>query len=427
MVSLHQTTPQTFILPPPPSPLKRVPLQELPISSSGGLTRTRERTTRPTPSVDKENLTAVVRALEHRRTTFNHNLQSISEQFRLQRVRLAELGRRLGDLRTAANTHPAAQPTNHPRLSMPLVDSDDSGSEPDLSVLGMARPAPIAATPEVVEQQTQSMSYNEDDEDENEDEGEDEDEDEVLSQEQYEAEDTSVEDEQIDEEENEGVPLIDPATAGLKEISNLARFTVSSHKPGNGVEELRSDDLKMYWQSDGPQPHKLTVYFVKRVGIRDIRFFVDYNEDESYTPTKIVFKSGTSENNLIEFATIALESPVGWQQVPLAGAGGDPDGNTLVSYVLQMQILENHQNGKDTHLRGIKIYAFDADSAQGPGRDGNPVEDVVGLVDSAVGRNGRNGAGHRVSSVKRQPGMLRFDPGDGGLTIPDFMREPELR
>lgn len=248
MVSLHQTTPQTFILPPPPSPLKRVPLQELPISSSGGLTRTRERTTRPTPSVDKENLTAVVRALEHRRTTFNHNLQSISEQFRLQRVRLAELGRRLGDLRTAANTHPAAQPTNHPRLSMPLVDSDDSGSEPDLSVLGMARPAPIAATPEVVEQQTQSMSYNEDDEDENEDEGEDEDEDEVLSQEQYEAEDTSVEDEQIDEEENEGVPLIDPATAGLKEISNLARFTVSSHKPGNGVEELRSDDLKMYWQ-----------------------------------------------------------------------------------------------------------------------------------------------------------------------------------
>ncbi|KAH6997206.1 putative anaphase promoting complex subunit 10 [Ilyonectria destructans] len=320
-----------------------------------------------------------------------------------------------------------AQPTNHPRLSMPLVDSDDSGSEPDLSVLGMARPAPIAATPEVIEQQTQSMSYNEDDEDENEDEGEDEDEDEVLSQEQYEAEDTSVEDEQIDEEENEGVPLIDPATAGLKEISNLARFTVSSHKPGNGVEELRSDDLKMYWQSDGPQPHKLTVYFVKRVGIRDIRFFVDYNEDESYTPTKIVFKSGTSENNLIEFATIALESPVGWQQVPLAGAGGDPDGNTLVSYVLQMQILENHQNGKDTHLRGIKIYAFDADSAQGPGRDGNPVEDVVGLVDSAVGRNGRNGAGHRVSSVKRQPGMLRFDPGDGGLTIPDFMREPELR
>ncbi|KAF7550406.1 hypothetical protein G7Z17_g5747 [Cylindrodendrum hubeiense] len=420
MVSLQLPAPQTFPFPPPASPLKRVPLQELPISSSGGLARTRERTTRPTPSVDKENLSAVVRALEHRRTTITHHLQSVSELFRHQHDRLTELSRRLGELRAAANMPLAAQPADHPRLSMPLVDSDDSGSEPDLSVLGIARPAPAIAiaTAEAIEEQTQSMSYNDDDEDE--------DEDEALSQEQYEGEDTSIEEEQVDEDENEGVPLIDPATAGLKEISNLARFTVSSHKPGNGVEELRSDDLKMYWQSDGPQPHKLTVYFVKRVGIRDIRFFVDYNEDESYTPTKIVFKSGTSENNLIEFATIALESPVGWQQVPLAGAGGDPDGNTLVSYVLQMQILENHQNGKDTHLRGIKIYAFDADSAQGPGREGNPVEDVVGLVDDAVGRNGPD-AGHRVSSVKRQPGMLRFDPGDGGLTIPDFMREPELR
>lgn len=116
-------------------------------------------------------------------------------------------------------------------------------------------------------------------------------------------------------------------------------------------------------RSDGPQPHKLTVYFIKRVGIRDIRFYVDYNEDESYTPTKIIFKSGTSENNLIQFATMDLSAPSGWQLVPIAGSGGGPDGNTLVSYVFQMQILENHQNGKDTHLRSIKIYAADTDGA----------------------------------------------------------------
>jgi anaphase-promoting complex subunit 10 len=35
---------------------------------------------------------------------------------------------------------------------------------------------------------------------------------------------------------------------GLKEINNLAHFGVSSHKPGNGVEELLSDDLDKYWQ-----------------------------------------------------------------------------------------------------------------------------------------------------------------------------------
>lgn len=243
MVSLRHSTAQTLSLPPPASPLKREPLQELPISPSGGLTRTRERTTRPIPSIDKENLSDVVRALEHRRVTMSHQLQSITEQFHLHRDRITQLSRRLSELR-AANFPIAAQPADHPRLSMPLVDSDDSGSEPDLSVLGMARPAaPPASAAEVIEEQIRAMSYV-DEEDEDEDEDED---DEALSQEQYEAEDTSVEDEQGDEE-NEGVPLLDPATAGLKEISNLARFTVSSHKPGNGVEELRNDDLKLYWQ-----------------------------------------------------------------------------------------------------------------------------------------------------------------------------------
>lgn len=39
-----------------------------------------------------------------------------------------------------------------------------------------------------------------------------------------------------------------PAALGLKEINNLAHFGVSSHRPGNGVAELLSDDLDKYWQ-----------------------------------------------------------------------------------------------------------------------------------------------------------------------------------
>lgn len=183
------------------------------------------------------------------------------------------------------------------------------------------------------------------------------------------------------------------------------------------------------FRSDGPQPHKLTVYFVKRVGIRDLRFYVNYTEDESYTPTNIIFKSGTSENNLIEFAHLTLDSPVGWQQVSLAGAGGGPDGNTLVSYVLQMQILENHQNGKDTHLRGIKIYAFDVESGQAPGRENNPVEDVVELMDTnaAAPVEDRGEGDVRLSGLARRLAETRVETGDAGLTIPDFMRDPEIR
>lgn len=113
-------------------------------------------------------------------------------------------------------------------------DSDESSSEPDLSVLAMARGRhPMT---DQIRNMNNNMAYD----------------DEVLSQEQYEAEDTSLEEqadeESSEEEPEEAVSLVDPAALGLKEISNLGRFTVSSHKPGNGVEELRSDDLKLYWQ-----------------------------------------------------------------------------------------------------------------------------------------------------------------------------------
>ncbi|KAH8175402.1 anaphase-promoting complex, subunit 10 (APC10) domain-containing protein [Sarocladium implicatum] len=321
-----------------------------------------------------------------------------------------------------------------------------SHTQPDLSILAMARGpiGAVAATPEQQQQlqRIQQMQAAE----------------EAMAQEQYEAEDTSVEeqvDEEVETEEEgdedaedyeDGPQLGDPAAAGLKEISNLGKFTVSSHKPGNGVEELRNDDTKQNLltcsnRSDGPQPHRLTVYFVKRVGIRDIRFYVNYNEDESYTPTKIVFKSGTSENNLIEFASMSLESPVGWQQVPIAGAGGDPDGNTLVSYVLQMQILENHQNGKDTHLRGIKIYAFDGDSPQGAAAaaaaaaatngGGLPTlsKDIKAEKEVMDEPTAVEGARQRLSlsSIARSLAVTRLDLGTEGLTIPDYMREPELR
>lgn len=161
------------------------------------------------------------------------------------------------------------------------------------------------------------------------------------------------------------------------------------------------------------------------MGIRDIRFYVDYSEDESYTPTKIIFKSGTSENNLIQFAAMNLDSPVGWQQVPLAGVGGEPDGNTLVSWVLQMQILENHQNGKDTHLRGIKIYAFDADAVQPSEPESSRMEDTADTFDLAESRTVVGNP--RLDEIAQTLAAARLEGGDTGFTLPDFMRDAEIR
>lgn len=46
----------------------------------------------------------------------------------------------------------------------------------------------------------------------------------------------------------DNTPLFDPAALGLKEIGNLASWTVSSSKPGCGVLALRDDDTNLFWQ-----------------------------------------------------------------------------------------------------------------------------------------------------------------------------------
>lgn len=53
-----------------------------------------------------------------------------------------------------------------------------------------------------------------------------------------------------DELDEHGMPKnpFNPIAMGLKEINGLAHFRVSSHKPGNGVEELMNDDIDRYWQ-----------------------------------------------------------------------------------------------------------------------------------------------------------------------------------
>ncbi|OTA99542.1 hypothetical protein M426DRAFT_325074 [Hypoxylon sp. CI-4A] len=261
---------------------------------------------------------------------------------------------------------------------------------------------------------------------EEEEEGHDLEGDEELDEEQGEIEE---EEEEMEEEE----PPFDASAVGLKEISNLASFIVSSYKPGCGVKELRDDDVNQFWQSDGPQPHRLNIHFIKRVEIRAIRLYLDYELDESYTPTKIQVTAGWSPNFTLPFITMELSTPKGWIDVPLAGAGAGPDGNSLACFFVRIIVLENHQNGKDTHIRGIKVYALDdtADTAEN-----NPVEDMVEAIDEYEHRmdimnlhDHDEGALTRLAEKERarKANAKKYTPGDGGLSIPDFMREPEIR
>lgn len=48
--------------------------------------------------------------------------------------------------------------------------------------------------------------------------------------------------------------------------------------------------------------------------------------------------------------------------------------------VLQVRVLENHQNGKDTHIRGMQIFSMD----ERPNRRGLAVREDDGEVDGYV-------------------------------------------
>lgn len=241
----------------------------------------------------------------------------------------------------------------------------------------------------------------------------------------YEAE---VIDEEDDEHDDEGDPIapFDPYSLGLKEINNLARCRVSTFKPGNGVKELLDDDLNQYWQSDGVQPHLLTMKFTRQVEIRALRFFVDYTQDESYTPTKILWYAGTSEHNLIQFATSTLVSPSGWQEVGITGSGGGDDGNSLCCFVVQMHVMENHQNGKDTHIRGVKVYGFD-DQLRAAGATGRRDDEIAFRVDESKGAD--EAEKQLLEELRRRDFERRFEPGDasGTASTLDFMEDPVLR
>ncbi|KAI9887080.1 MAG: anaphase promoting complex subunit doc1 [Watsoniomyces obsoletus] len=183
--------------------------------------------------------------------------------------------------------------------------------------------------------------------------------------------------EDADSPETDQVDTFD--TTGLRDIGNLASWRVSTFKPGCGVDALRDEDTKLFWQSDGPQPHILNIHFIKMVNIRHIRIYLDFSLDESYTPTRIQFLAGTGYHDLIDFAELSFEQPKGWIEVDLTGVGGGPDGNTLRAFIVQMKVLENHQNGKDTHVRGVKIYAAET-AGSGQRTTRNSAEGGLGLL-----------------------------------------------
>jgi anaphase-promoting complex subunit 10 len=222
------------------------------------------------------------------------------------------------------------------------------------------------------------------------------------------------------------LPLLDdPKIApSYREIGQLAHWSLSSSKPGNGVDQLRDSSLETYWQSDGLQPHYINIQFPRRQTVCALALYLDFNLDESYTPKKFKVRVGTTFHNLEEVRVVEVREPCGWCVVPLWRKWGedvldailDPDGGDsddedddngqrrkkhhvpvwkrkpLRTHFVQIGIMFMHQNGRDTHVRQVKVF--------GPRDDGS-------------GSIAGNGTGYGFGSSYRGLVMSRGKSGSG--------------
>lgn len=144
------------------------------------------------------------------------------------------------------------------------------------------------------------------------------------------------------------------------EVGAQAVWSVSSAKPGYGVDKLRDGSVETYWQSDGIQPHIVSIQFNRRVAVTAISFYCDEQLDESYTPVTVSVRSGTSFHDLEEVRRCDVASPNGYVKIPLSSPppAGDADMLPLRTNLLQFAVLANFDNGRDCHIRQIKVFGL---------------------------------------------------------------------
>lgn len=238
--------------------------------------------------------------------------------------------------------------------------------------------------------------------------------------------------------------LADPEVAStVREIGRAASWTLSTAKPGNGVDQLRDSSLDTYWQSDGLQPHHINIQFHRRQTVCAVALYMDFNLDESYTPKRMKVRVGTTFHNLEEVRTVDVREPCGWVTIPLWRKWGedvldnilDPelgeengaeddvgDGRRarvppwrrkpMRTHLVQICILSMHQNGRDTHVRQVKIFG-PRDYGNGSG-GGQHHGSHRGFSGSALMGHAIDGRGATNDSRRRE--MMT----SGKLSVPAF-------
>ncbi|KAJ1949972.1 Anaphase-promoting complex subunit 10 [Linderina macrospora] len=146
----------------------------------------------------------------------------------------------------------------------------------------------------------------------------------------------------------------------LPDISSHGIWSVSSFKQGHGVANLYDHSTTTYWQSDGAQPHWVSIKLDSRMVIHSIRLFLNIGQDENYTPCQINIRAGSSQFDVQQVHLVELEKePRGWVEVKLSD-----NGAPLAAQFLLIEFPANYENGLDVHVRQIQIMGPPAAEAK---------------------------------------------------------------
>ena len=208
-------------------------------------------------------------------------------------------------------------------------------------------------------------------------------------------------------------------------VNDDAVWLLSSAKPGNGIPQLLSDNVRAvlvaprrwappphthtalparlapvaacplthlqppmpqldeYWQSDGTQPHVISIQFRRRTALSELAFYVDHTADESYTPKTVSLRAGSLHHDLEELRRFELPGapgpgPVGWVRVPLGDPAGKGVNRFLRTWYLQLIVMGMHANGRDLHIRCVKALGPGGGAPGGGGSGAAAAEDAGG-------------------------------------------------
>lgn len=92
------------------------------------------------------------------------------------------------------------------------------------------------------------------------------------------------------------------------------------------------------------------------MAVQEVALYLSYKLDESYSPSEIVVRSGTTFHDLVEIKSVTLNKPEGWITINLTNDSPDTDDDLLFTNFVQIMILANHLGGRDTHVRQVKIF-----------------------------------------------------------------------